>query len=79
MSVKLALLSELLQKLRMLRVLTLSFCVAIFLLVGCDNRTADAVRWDQIAAMQRKGEGIQPWTQANSPWRNAEHRKDLPW
>lgn len=62
----------------MRRVLLLSSCVAIFLLVGCDNRTAEGVRWDQIAASQKKEE-VQPWTQAKTPWRNAEHRTSLPW
>jgi hypothetical protein len=46
---------------------------------GCDNRTRDAVRWDQIAEAQRSDKGVQPWQEASSPWSNVQHRTGLAW
>ncbi|MBV8142047.1 MAG: hypothetical protein JO279_07145 [Verrucomicrobia bacterium] len=56
-----------------------ALCVAIFGLTGCDNRTRDGVRWDQIADAQKKDKNVQPWLEARSPWSNAQHHTGIAW
>jgi hypothetical protein len=48
-------------------------------LTGCDNRTRDAVRWEQIADAQNTNRDVQPWSAAKSPWSNDEYRSGLAW
>jgi hypothetical protein len=38
------------------------------LLGGCDNRTQDARRSDEIAQKLDNGSHVQPWKDAKSPW-----------
>jgi hypothetical protein len=56
-------------------------CLALLAstLSGCDNRTQEARRWDQIAETLRTGKVVQPFTQAKNPWSNAEHHKGVAW
>jgi hypothetical protein len=46
---------------------------------GCDNRTHDAKRWDQIAEDLKTDKGIQPFHQARDTWSSAEYHKGLSW
>jgi hypothetical protein len=48
----------------MLRLIFAALCVATLGLNGCDNRTRDAVRWDQIAEAQKTEKNVQPWFEA---------------
>jgi len=48
----------------MLLVFVAAFCLAVFALNGCDNRTSGAKRWDQIAETQKKDKNVQPWYDA---------------
>ena len=52
----------------MTRLIVAALCLAAFALNGCDNRTRDAVRWDQIAERLQKDKKSQPWPNAESPW-----------
>ncbi|HYY31324.1 MAG TPA: hypothetical protein VE860_25510 [Chthoniobacterales bacterium] len=63
----------------MTRLITAALCIAIFGLTGCDNRTRDGKRWDQIAEIQRADKTAQPWPDARSPWSEAEHHSGLAW
>jgi hypothetical protein len=63
----------------MFRLFTLAAGVALFALAGCDNRTEEAVRWDQIAKDLKKGEAKQPFTEADAPWSNDNHHTGTPW
>jgi hypothetical protein len=63
----------------MTRLLVAVLCTAAFALSGCDNRTRGAVRWDQIAKAQQKDKSVQPWSEAKSPWGNAEHLTGTAW
>jgi hypothetical protein len=46
---------------------------------GCDNRTHDDERWDQISETLKTDRSIQPFKQAKDPWSNAEHHEGLAW
>jgi len=46
------------------RLIVAAFCLAVFALNGCDNRTSGAKRWDQIAEAQKKDKNVQPWYDA---------------
>jgi hypothetical protein len=48
-------------------------------LSGCDNRTHEAQRWDQIAETLRTDQNIQPFKGAEKPWSSAEHHQGLAW
>src|SRR5208282_6049759 len=52
------------------RLLVVALCIATCALTGCNNRTRDAVRWDQIAEAQRTVQNVQPWSEARRPWAN---------
>jgi hypothetical protein len=63
----------------MTRLLVVTLCTAAFVLSSCDNRTRGAVRWDQIAKAQQTDKKVQPWSEAKSPWGNAEHFTGTAW
>ena len=63
----------------MTRLLVAALCLAAFALNGCDNRTRDGVRWDQIAERLQQDKKSQPWPDAESPWSNAEHHSGTAW
>ena len=63
----------------MTRLIVVALCLATFALNGCDNRTRDGVRWDQIAARLRKDKNVEPWSDAESPWGDAEHHSGTVW
>jgi hypothetical protein len=56
-------------------------CLALIAsaLTGCDNRTQDGKRWDQIAENLKTDKGVQPFPQAEDPWSSAEHHSGLAW
>jgi len=56
-------------------------CLALMAsaLCGCDNRTRDDERFDQIAETQKSDKGAQPFKEAEDPWSSAEYRKGLAW
>jgi hypothetical protein len=61
------------------RFLVAALCLATLALNGCDNRTHDDERWDQIAETQKKDKNVQPWSEAQAPWGNAEHHNGTAW
>jgi hypothetical protein len=63
----------------MIRLTLASLCVVMVTLAGCDNRTRDAVRWDQIAEAQKANKDVQPWQEASSPWSDVQHHTGLAW
>jgi ABC-type uncharacterized transport system auxiliary subunit len=63
----------------MIRTLWFLALAAPALLGGCDNRTQEARRWDQISQSQDNGYDTQPWKDAKSPWSSAEHHEGLAW
>jgi hypothetical protein len=63
----------------MTRLTVAVFCLAAFAFNGCDNRTRDAERWNQIAETLKKDKNVQPWSDAESPWANAEHHSGIAW
>jgi hypothetical protein len=63
----------------MTRLIVAALCLAVFALNGCDNRTRDDDRWDQIAETLKKDKNAQPWSDAESPWANAEHHSGTAW
>jgi hypothetical protein len=46
---------------------------------GCDNRTRDDKRWDQIAETQKSDKDAQPFKEAQDPWSSAEYHTGLAW
>jgi hypothetical protein len=50
-----------------------------FAFAGCDNRTQEGVRWDQIAQNQSGKEPIQPWQAARAPWGSEQHHEGTAW
>jgi hypothetical protein len=63
-----------------LMIRTLWFLVLVApALGGCDNRTQDARRWDQIAQNLDTGSHSQPWKDAKSPWSSAEEHEGVAW
>ena len=63
----------------MIRSLWFLVLAAPALLAGCDNRTQEARRWDQIAQGQDNGYHTQSWKDAKTPWSSAEHHEGLSW
>ncbi|MBV9106853.1 MAG: hypothetical protein JO313_12620 [Verrucomicrobia bacterium] len=63
----------------MSRLIFAAFCVATFALNGCDDRTRDAVRWNQIAEAQKTDKNVQPWAEARSPWTDVEYHRGTAW
>lgn len=63
----------------MIRALWFLVLVAPTLLGGCDNRTQDARRWDQIAQNLDNRSHSQPWKDAKSPWSSAEAHEGVAW
>jgi len=63
----------------MTRLILATLCLVTVTLTGCDNRTRDAVRWDQIADAQNANKDVQPWQAANSPWSNVQRHTGLAW
>ena len=63
----------------MTRLIVAALCFAAFALNGCDNRTRDDDRWEQIAETLKKDKNAQPWPDAESPWANAEHHSGTAW
>jgi len=63
----------------MTRLIVTALCLITFALNGCDNRTRDAARWDQIADTLKTDKNAQPWPEADSPWENAEHHTGTAW
>ena len=59
--------------------LTLAAWLVLISFVGCDNRTGEATRWDQIAKDQKKDPKDQPWEQAKEPWRNDHNHEGTAW
>gem|GEM_PF-3854841 len=60
--------------------LSLAAGLTLLTLTGCDNRTKEAVRWDQIAQTLQKNSKVQRWEQAKSLWGNNNHYHDrVPW
>jgi hypothetical protein len=54
--------------------------LTLLTLTGCDNRTKEAVRWDQIAQTLQKNSKVQRWEQAKSLRGNNNHYHDrVPW
>ncbi|MBW0000715.1 MAG: hypothetical protein JO015_16575 [Verrucomicrobia bacterium] len=63
-----------------MRFLTVIVLVAgIFGLAGCDNRTQEDRRWEQIATNLSSTENIQPWHEARTPWSSEEHHEGTAW
>jgi uncharacterized lipoprotein NlpE involved in copper resistance len=60
----------------MIRILLFCLSLTTFMLTGCDNRTQEAVRWDQIAKSANKS---QPWKEAAYPWRNENNHTGTAW
>jgi hypothetical protein len=58
------------------RLIVAALCLAVFALNGCDNRTSDAKRWDQIAETQKKDKNVQPWYDARR--RRTEFKRSQP-
>ena len=48
-------------------------------LSGCDNRTNDDKRWDQIAETLKSDKGAQPFKEAEDPWSSVEYHTGLAW
>ena len=46
---------------------------------GCDNRTNDGRRWDEIAETLKTDKNVQPFKEAEDPWSSAEHHNGLAW
>jgi uncharacterized lipoprotein NlpE involved in copper resistance len=63
----------------MTRLIVAALCLATLALNGCDNRTRDDDRWHQIAEAQKSDKNVQPWSEAKSPWGNAEHHTGPAW
>jgi hypothetical protein len=63
----------------MTRLTLAALSLATLVLNGCDNRTREAVRWDQIAEAQKTDKKVQKWPEAESPWSNAEHHTGIAW
>jgi uncharacterized lipoprotein NlpE involved in copper resistance len=63
----------------MSRPIVAALCLATFALNGCDNRTRDDDRWEKIAENQKTDKNVQPWSEAKSPWGNAEHHDGKAW
>jgi uncharacterized lipoprotein NlpE involved in copper resistance len=63
----------------MSRLILATLCIATLTLTGCDNRTRDDVRWDQIADAQKTDKDVQRWSEADSPWGDAEHKTGTVW
>ena len=63
----------------MTRLILAALSLATLVLNGCDNRTREAVRWDQIAEAQKTDKKVQKWPEAESPWSNAEHHTEIAW
>jgi hypothetical protein len=63
----------------MTRLIVTAVCLVTLALNGCDNRTRDAARWDQIAETLKTDKNAQPWREARSPWENAEHHTGAAW
>ena len=63
----------------MTRLITAAICIAIFGLAGCDNRTRDDKRWEEIAEVQKTDKNAQPWPEADSPWSEVEHHSGVAW
>jgi hypothetical protein len=61
------------------RLLVVSLSIATCTLTGCNNRTRDAVRWDQIAEAQRSVQNVQPWSEARRPWASAQYHNGTAW
>jgi hypothetical protein len=61
------------------RLLVVALCIAACTLTGCNNRTRDAVRWDQIAEAQRTDKNVQPWSEASRPWANVQYHTGTAW
>jgi hypothetical protein len=61
------------------RLLVVALCIATCALTGCNNRTRDAVRWDQIAEAQRTVQNVQPWSEARRPWANVQYHTGTAW
>jgi hypothetical protein len=61
------------------RFMVFALCIATSALTGCNNRTRDAVRWDQIAEAQRTDKNVQPWSEARRPWANAQYHTGTAW
>jgi hypothetical protein len=53
--------------------------IALICLSGCDNRTRDGKRWDQIAEVQKTDKNAQRWKEASSPWGEVEHHSVPAW
>jgi hypothetical protein len=63
----------------MTRLLLVCLAFSVSALSGCDNRTQEDRRWDQIAETLKTDKAAQPFTQAERPWSNAEHHHGLAW
>jgi len=59
--------------------LLLTFTLLALAFAGCDNRTQEDVRWDQIAKDLNGKEPVQPWQQAREPWSSEQHHDGLAW
>jgi hypothetical protein len=57
--------------------ISLAFFASAF--SGCDNRTRDDERWDQISETLKTDKAVQPFKQAKDPWSNAEHHEGVAW
>jgi hypothetical protein len=55
------------------------FVAGALVLAGCDNRTQEGRRWDQVAANLSSKENIQPWQEARSPWSSEQHHEGVAW
>jgi uncharacterized lipoprotein NlpE involved in copper resistance len=62
----------------MIRILLFCLSLATLTLTGCDNRTQEAVRWDQISK-RVDADKSQPWKEAGYPWRNEHYRTGTAW
>jgi hypothetical protein len=63
----------------MTRLIVAALCIAASILTGCNNRTRDAVRWDQIAEAQSTVQNVQPWSEARRPWASAQYHNGTAW
>ena len=63
----------------MIRPFSVCLVLVACVLCGCDNRTRDDKRWDQIAETQKSDKDAQPFKEAEDPWSSAEYHKGLAW
>ncbi|MBV9488309.1 MAG: hypothetical protein JO069_01120 [Verrucomicrobia bacterium] len=59
--------------------LLLALSIGALTFTGCDNRTQEARRWDQIARDLNGKEPTQPWHEARQPWSSEQSHEGTAW